>query len=1334
MHLKILVDTNTVAAQVHLLRELDRWLELGLVSETQVINMGQTLCSRLPIAYKIPEASAAIPLAATSPIPESTAPSLATTAAPAASTVSRASLFSRCKSDLVQSFLAEISVLWLLFLGVFLVVVSSGVLAASQWQSFSTVGQYAILLIYTLAFGAASYWTAAQAKLQTTAQMLKAATLLLIPLNIWMMDALGIIHGSGGGATALAMLATVGLSGLTLVLAPQRRAGLNFLGLSWLHWGWGFALWPILATYVGTVGSAMNLLGTVSRTTPKENAKNLLGPPSGGEATRDEATEIDGASGTKPGGILVVVALIILLVRSLWIAQVPIYQLGLAWGICGWMLCRLHRQYPLWPQLGAGLMLLGWLVSIEQQPLQAMGVSGLAGWLWLERLQRQTQTHEQLRTLSILWLMGLQACGLGWLALPTQLTQTILTGVEKFTLEPVNAFHVAGVWLYGYVGVMVLGSRRFQRQGNHGWALQTEQLALVIGASLVLCALPQVESFLFPLSLAGLTLTFGAFTRLRTSAPSWLIYGTHSAALVTLLSGLYVISARIPDWGNLQWAMVLMGLTGVEWIISVASSHYLEWRRSAWYLGIGSSVMAYSLLLDSWLDNWLGNGGSWIHLIWLVVPGLLTWLVHQQRFATDRPQIATTLTVVALGGQILLLSSWPMATVALAMGAGMLFLHSRRWPSQKYLPALTVGFAVAGGHTAARLWPSPWPHNLAQLFLAMALFAAGLTVLAHSLSRSSSPLGQAYGIASRGWSRGLAVGLSLGLTLTVLLAHGLGTGISDRILTAQPISPDTDILFRYGIAAIALVLARFWGDRRRLTDPDYWELAYGVALGITLAISLGHRETNPQTCGATMAALGLITQLMGTINTQRNQQPYPTSWHFIPLAYGALGLLLGHLHFTGTTGFYSVVLGLVTLAIAQRQTELRPLNYGGLGLLSLGIYELVIHRMLQASGGEPGDGLTILALVGVAIALIYLLCQRWMQRHSQLTETEVQTAALLHWLLAVVLATMAMVVGQSLIGVRLWLGVTSLLSLYGWLKGNYRWFPTHAPKLTTGKMPLAREHPSYSQWTWTGLIIATVAVPYGVQQLLPNLTLLRSWGPLLACGLSLVIQKLPWQRWGWPVRPWQRMALVWPLLATMLGLATVKTQSLLLVGAFYAAMAQQFRAIRLSYISLGLLNWSLVRYLLEHGWLTPLWFSTLVGISALYILEVDPHWQRNTTRHQRHRLRSFATLLVGLTAIFQAETSPQLVMTGLSLLISFGFISLGLGGQVRAYLYTGTLTFALQILRTTMIFISTDGRLLWAVGIVLGITLIWVAATFESRRVQIRGLLNQWSAMLNNWD
>lgn len=1281
MWLKIPVDLETNAAKDHLLSELDRWIELGLLSEGQAVRIGQQLCSRLPIAYKAPEQAPEILERTTEAAQTATITTTKTTAS------SNRSIFSHFKSRLVQSFLAEVSVLWLLFLGVFLVVVSSGVLAASQWQSFSTVGQYTILLVYTLAFGGASRWATTQVKLKTTAQMLKAATLLLIPLNMWMMDALGLVNASLG----LASLASVGLSVLILMLATPRRVSLNLLGLSWLHWGWFLGVWPLIATYVGTVGSAVNLVWV----------------------TRDHPTEqTEQADISKPGRVLVAIALLILLTRSLWIAQVPVYQLGLVLGIYGWMLLRL--QYPLWPQMGKGLMLLGWLVAIPQQPLQALGISGLAVWLLLERLQHQTQERNQLRTLYFLWLVGFQACVLLWLTLPMGFRQALLGAATHFSSEPVHAIHFAGLWLYGYVGLMVLVARGFRRREQAAWARLTEKLAMGLSPLLVLCAFPQAQSFLLMLSVIGQTLTLGVITRLRRPAANWLIYSTHLSAIIACLCGVHVIRGWYGYWTEWQSATIFLGLTTVEWFASVASTRYPKWRQSAWNIGIGLSVIAYIFLFS--------NGGSWINLSWLVVPGILTWLVYQPlaRF----PQLITALAVMALGGQLFLISSWQMATIALVTGAGLLLLHSCRWPTQKTLPALTVGFAVGGGHTAA-IWLMllAWPEKSAQLFLVIALFASGLSLLAHQLSRQSQGLLQAYGTASRGWSRGLAIALNLSLTLMMVLIYILGLNFIDWIIGFRL----TETFLPYGVAAIILLLARLFTERR-LTNLHYWELAWGVGLLVTMGLLLWHQKTNPQILAAAMVTLGLSTQLLGTVHTTRKQRTYKSSWHYIPLAYSVLGLGVGHASFTATAGFYSIVVGIVTLAIGRRQIDLRLLRRAGLGLLSIGTYELVIYRMLQVSGGQVGDGLALLALVGSAIATLYLLCHRWVQRYSKLTAPEVKTVSLLHWLLAVALAALALISGQSHLGVWLWLGTASLLVFYAALRGNYHWFPATGPDDKQSD-----RHQSHRQWTWSGLAIATIAIPYGTLQLLPNLAFIRGWGALLACGLSLVVLRLPWQRWGWPVHPWRRMALSWPALAILLSVTMVKTQSLLLVGAFYAFMAKQRQAARLSYVSLGLLNWSLLRYLITQGWITPLWLSTMLGLSVLYILEVDRRWQPVSARQERHRLRSFATFLIGLTAIFQAETTSP-IFIGLSLLISFGFIGLGLITQVRAYLYTGTFTFVLQILRTVMIFVSTDGRLLWAIGIMLGISLIWIAATFEARRTQINQLLNRWSDMLRNWE
>jgi hypothetical protein len=144
-----------------------------------------------------------------------------------------------------------------------------------------------------------------------------------------------------------------------------------------------------------------------------------------------------------------------------------------------------------------------------------------------------------------------------------------------------------------------------------------------------------------------------------------------------------------------------------------------------------------------------------------------------------------------------------------------------------------------------------------------------------------------------------------------------------------------------------------------------------------------------------------------------------------------------------------------------------------------------------------------------------------------------------------------------------------------------------------------------------------------------------------------------------------------------------------------------------------------------------------VGGSILYVAQIDPALQTQSAREQRHFLRSIATALVCCTALYQAEidTGRTAVLTGIiTLALSVGLVFAGLLLRVRAYLYIGTVTFVLRILRWLWLFISYYSLLLWAVGIVLGLIFIWVAATFEARRNQVNAIVQYWSAELEQWE
>jgi hypothetical protein len=198
-----------------LLAGLDAWVRLGLISDAA---MRQLAIARLSCPVPVPQVATPAPTpTATQAPPEPRLP------------------------QTVRAFIDELSVIWLLLVGVFLVVVSSVVLAATQWQSVPPVGQYGILLLYTLAFWQLGQWTGRRGNLQATSRMVQVTTLLIIPINFWMMAALGLRHGVLG--LGLAAIAALLLSAITVQLIGWRHCWLSSVAvlLGWLHWGW---YWP----------------------------------------------------------------------------------------------------------------------------------------------------------------------------------------------------------------------------------------------------------------------------------------------------------------------------------------------------------------------------------------------------------------------------------------------------------------------------------------------------------------------------------------------------------------------------------------------------------------------------------------------------------------------------------------------------------------------------------------------------------------------------------------------------------------------------------------------------------------------------------------------------------------------------------------------------------------------------------------------------------------------------------------------------------------------------------------------------------------------------------
>jgi hypothetical protein len=551
---------------------------------------------------------------------------------------------------------------------------------------------------------------------------------------------------------------------------------------------------------------------------------------------------------------------------------------------------------------------------------------------------------------------------------------------------------------------------------------------------------------------------------------------------------------------------------------------------------------------------------------------------------------------------------------------------------------------------------------------------------------------------------------------------------------------------RYFLLATILLMAMLLeAIRYRPAEWRYWSLAWAGAIALTLGIAqqglaLGSLAIPLEGLAIAFLALGLITQIAGDIWTLK-RPPYRPSWHGIPLVYAFLGLALGHsIGFQADSGLYTLATGAILLGVGRRKASLKVLSYLGLAALSVGTYELLIYRMLQASGGQPGDGFTLMAVLAGAIALTQRVFSPWLTRYLKLPLLELRAVSQAHWALGTALIFIAALAGLSQpTGIALWTATALGLAAYALITGNQRW---------TSQMLLSTS----SIWTGIGILQGLFCIAHNRFVWFPDRTFLITWGGVMACGVSWLVFRAPWQRWGWPQRPWRLLALWLPL--SILGAAInyrVPTQSLLLVGAFYAWIAKQREQIRISYLSVLLFDWALLRYLADQGWLTALVWSLVMGVSALYVAEIEPYFQGLSKRQQRHWLRSLASALIGLTALYQTEIyQPLLLYAGMTLALSIGLILAGLGLKVRAFLYIGTVTFVLQIMRVLWLMISDNSLLLWAVGIALGLVFIWVAATFESKRgrrqrpdepsngdqipAQSANRLETWSAALRTWD
>ncbi len=1295
-----------------LLEGLDIWLRLGLISDSQV----RQLCREFLVCTVAlqPQAEAKTKVAFVTDDPLQQFPIEALQSISRRQTPQKPPAKPNFISTMLQSLGAELSVRWLLFLGVFLVVVSSGVLAASQWERFPASGQYGVLFAYTLIFWGLSFWATRQSNLRLTAQTLLIVTLLLVPVNFWAMDSFRLWQNPLDWIVVAIACPT--LTAITVLISKNRNifANLhigklplfNILGLSYLHWGWQLPGFPLIAVYVAMTGTTIITV-----------YHNLYQQPNNlSEEDRSNRSNLN----ITLAATVIIYALLVLLVRAIFVAGVNVTQLGLAIGICGWLVTWLVERgwqrtvtlisppsptspstppspssLLLWEKLGGILIFLGWLVSVINYPWQAIAVSGLGLWFLGNRLWQYSLKLD----LAAVFVIGLQTIWLGWRLVPDNLQQLAIATATQLTNSQNEPWALLGVAFFPYVVLMVALTDRLHRTENRELAKFGELLTLLFGTFLTTIALvnPTLRSLNLLLSTA--TLAFVTKRHSIDSSPSLpLVYLTHIMGIMTFGS---TINWLLPTLSHQVWASILLALMVAEWRFSLEEG---LWPRSAWDIALGLAAASFFLLWMNAESSWYGivdSQANW-GVLWLVTPLALTGVANATIIERRIP--SRYLSVLAVGvAQLLTLQLPGTRLIGLAVGAGLMFANTRYLRNQ-ISAVITEGFILS--FIGALLWtgvPGLPRLTIASWFVVGAIATLSLWIGQTVLTRCGDQLAVIYAAASDKWAIALCGFELLGLTLhSVLVYQGFITS-GFLYLSATAIT-------------LAAIVYRSW------REPTNWAF-YGIGWSLELLTAqvLGFGERSIVRIALANIALGLIAQLLGEWWRRRYQlERLPSSFHILPLIYGVFSVLLRFNTFTEWTGLYSLGVALIIIGVGRRREDFKPLLYLGIIGVSISAYELLFYQMLQASGGALGDGLIAMSALGASIMYAYRILSPRLVSYLRLTPQELKRIAHIHWAWSscLLMAAIPLPIGiNRLLG----LGTGVFLIRYAIFQGRNS---LTSPRILGG-ITIAEI------WVYLGLLEVAGMRVYWRETAIGRFWAgpLVPWNGAIACVVAYFLYILPWESWGWSKRPWQQAAYITPLIILWETRLQTYPITLVLAAGFYIFLAKVGENIRFTYISVALINWALYRWFDSLRLTDALWYVTPIGLSLLYIAQVDTQLKLPEYKVARHILRVLGSgLICGWAILFNQNTAW---IPGIFSLIA---IFAGLALRVRAFLYIGTATFLITTIYQSVIFSLQYSFLKWVVGLLVGILLIYIAANFETRRAQITSLIRSAIDEFQSWE
>ena len=720
---KITFSIKVSASNPLLLRGLDRWVKLGLLTDKHIKDIARQdlSCPAIIIPRKTETFTPVnTPSKQSLPIPKSQVPNTPKKRQKIPSSPSKYRVaMVRKKSrrtprvaQIVQSLMAELSVIWLLLLGVFMVVVSSGVIAATWWEKSPAILQYGILWLYTLGFGFASWWTGKKDNLRLTTQGLRIVTLLLVPINFLAMDSFPLWHSFLGLVGML--VGSLSLTILTVKFFKDNNQSsnnslplLNHLGLTYLHWGWTLPGIPLIATYIGVIGTAV-----ITFISPVNNSRN-----------NQRILSFSLTEG------IIIYALIILLVRAIFLAQVDVFQLSLAIGLCGWLMGWRSPPKTPWKWIGSCLLTLGWLLSVFVIPSQAIAISLLAI-IWLGR---RLKKYGSRLYFFMIFIIGVQ---IHWLLVRSPFSQPIWSNIIDFTNTSNHTFVLSSIVLFPYLFVIILGRHFWLNRSHVKLYIFSEKLLLLFGFILTAVSLINPLVRTVNLTLSTLTLAYETRHKLKLNQrfllkPLALV--THIGLILTLTSGIDYYFSEI---SLNMWSFILLGFMLVEILVSLL--HFQEQSllrllsKNSWEFGLGFATLSYILL---WFN--LSFDSVFWGLTWLIVPSLLTaiatWYLPRRKLASELSLIAICLL------QALTIHFPETQLLGLVFGTVLMIINTQ-YLRHLYSVIITLGLGITSIFfylSVLNLSPSLW-------VLSGVIITLLLWFIRHVLSDNISDLASTY--------------------------------------------------------------------------------------------------------------------------------------------------------------------------------------------------------------------------------------------------------------------------------------------------------------------------------------------------------------------------------------------------------------------------------------------------------------------------------------------------------------------------------------------------------------------------------------------------------------